>query len=100
MTRTVFFNCPMKAEIRAVYSQSDLRICYLLVLVLVFVFVFVLVLVLLSSLSLSVLFYFIISCGRGICTNNIKLFCPMHPLNATRLFLLKNINDYYITFLE
>ena len=42
----------------------------------------------------------IISCGRGICTNNIKLFCPMHPLNATRLFLLKNIKDYYITFLE
>ena len=28
-------------------------------------------------------------------------FAPtMHPLNATRLFLLKNINDYDISFLE
>ena len=28
MTRTVLFNCPIKAEIRAVDSQSDLSICY------------------------------------------------------------------------
>ena len=26
MARTVLFNCPIKAEIRAVDSQSDLRI--------------------------------------------------------------------------
>ena len=28
MTRTVLLNCPIKAEIRAVDSQSDLTICY------------------------------------------------------------------------
>ena len=28
MTCTVLLNCPFKAEIRAVDSQSDLRICY------------------------------------------------------------------------
>ena len=28
MTRTFLFNCPIKAEIRTVDSQSDLRICY------------------------------------------------------------------------
>ena len=28
MTRTVLFNCPIKAEIRAVDSQSGLTICY------------------------------------------------------------------------
>ena len=28
MTPTVLCNCPIKAEIRAVDSQSDLRICY------------------------------------------------------------------------
>ena len=28
MTRTVLLNCPIKAEIRAVDSQSDLRIFY------------------------------------------------------------------------
>ena len=28
MTRTVLLNCPIKAEIRAVESQSDLTICY------------------------------------------------------------------------
>ena len=28
MTRTVLLNCPIKAEIRAVDNQSDLRIFY------------------------------------------------------------------------
>ena len=34
MTRTVLLNCPIKAEIRAVDSQSDLRIFYDLLVIL------------------------------------------------------------------
>ena len=33
MTRTVLFNCPIKAEIRAVDSQSDLRILLFIVMI-------------------------------------------------------------------
>ena len=33
MTRTVLFNCPIKAEIRAVDGQSDLRIIFVIVMI-------------------------------------------------------------------
>ena len=79
MTRTVLFNCPIKAEIRAVDSQSDLRILLLLLLSLLLLLLLLLLLVCCCVFSLLVFLHS-------------KPHPQTHPPNDPLLYLtLKNI---------
>ena len=66
------------------------RICFSVSISIIIIVIFINIIIILSFLVEEESILIISSC-----------FAPtMHPLNATRLFLLKNINDYDISFLE